>query len=139
MPGAVCKAARCVLQALVFMHKKKVVHRDVRWPKVIRLPDGSYALVDLECMGRLGGPAMDVRCTRTLQAWQVHEADAPGALTADGRFDAMSDLWCLGKMLDECKAARQDAAMGPWIQGLLAKHFGTAKAVLEHSPVKVAK
>lgn len=45
----------CVLQALEAMHEASFVHRDVRSPNVVRLPNGTWMLVDLERARRLNG------------------------------------------------------------------------------------
>ncbi|KAF0552254.1 hypothetical protein F8M41_022211 [Gigaspora margarita] len=44
-------AIRCVLDALVDLHKLGYVHRDVRWPNILQLTDNSWMLIDLECAG----------------------------------------------------------------------------------------
>ncbi|RIB00197.1 hypothetical protein C2G38_2256821 [Gigaspora rosea] len=44
-------AIRCVLNALVGLHKFGYVHRDVCWPNILQLTDNSWMLIDLECAG----------------------------------------------------------------------------------------
>ena len=44
-----------VLTALGDMHANKFVHRDVRWPNIILLHDGSWMLIDLDFAARLSG------------------------------------------------------------------------------------
>ncbi|CAG8696600.1 11774_t:CDS:2, partial [Gigaspora margarita] len=44
-------AILCVLDALVDLHELGYVHRDVRWPNILKLTDNNWMLIDLECAG----------------------------------------------------------------------------------------
>ncbi|KAF0453620.1 hypothetical protein F8M41_001711 [Gigaspora margarita] len=44
-------AISCVLDALVDLHELGYVHRDVRWPNILKLTDNNWMLIDLECAG----------------------------------------------------------------------------------------
>ena len=82
---------RCVLTGLVRLHQNKYVHRDVRLPNIIKIPDQpprtSYVLIDFEHGGKTGQKGL-VR----LKDWD------DGTLT-NGSYDELSDLYQLGKLL----------------------------------------
>ena len=44
-------ALRCVLEFLVDLHANNYVHRDLRWPNILRNLDGSWFVIDLETAG----------------------------------------------------------------------------------------
>ena len=41
----------CVLEFLVDLHATDLVHRDLRWPNILRSGDGSWFVIDLETAG----------------------------------------------------------------------------------------
>ncbi|CAG8542040.1 7658_t:CDS:2 [Funneliformis caledonium] len=52
------RAIKCVLEALVVLHRSKYVHRDIRWDNVIQSSTNSmdWILIDLEHAGKEGPP-----------------------------------------------------------------------------------
>lgn len=44
----ILEALKAVLSALKFIHRNGFVHRDLRWPNIVRLSDASWMLIDLE-------------------------------------------------------------------------------------------
>jgi len=73
-----------ILKGLKWLHDKGFVHRDVRWPNVIRKQDGQFMLIDLELAGKEG--SVDFRS----DWWpQLH----------DGQYLKQMDLAMLGNMI----------------------------------------
>ena len=50
------KAIHDILLGLEFLHDRGFVHRDMRWPNVIRDETGTFRLIDFEHSGRVGSP-----------------------------------------------------------------------------------
>ncbi|KAG2433017.1 hypothetical protein HXX76_008744 [Chlamydomonas incerta] len=81
-----------VLRGLAALHAEGFVHRDVRWPNVIFLPqDARWLLIDLEHAGREG-----CDCSQhpfPLRYWSSR------TLLPDGRYRAASDLRMVAEQL----------------------------------------
>ena len=86
MACACCKAAWV-------LHKAKIVHRDFRMANIVQLGFRAYMVIDLETVGkRKAGP---IPTGFSLTGWRST------TLTADRRYNTLSDMHQIGLMLDE--------------------------------------
>ena len=120
-----CEMVRCVLLGLKRLHNGGYVHRDIRIPNILYVPGGSfgglYVLIDFEH----GGYDGELMKMKELRGWDE------GTLDDNGQYTTQSDLYELGKMLEEfhnlsnegrdlkrkCMTAAQ-ALNHIWIKGL---------------------
>ncbi|PNH02294.1 hypothetical protein TSOC_011738 [Tetrabaena socialis] len=112
-------AVRAVLEALAALHAKGLVHRDVRWPNLIRTARGAWLLIDLEHVGDAGRS-----CPPALPL-----CHAPGMLEAGSIFTTASDLVMVAQQL-------LSGAPGPLVDELrqqLQARSLTAVEALQHA------
>ncbi|CAG8694214.1 13878_t:CDS:2 [Funneliformis mosseae] len=83
------RAIKCVLEALVVLHRSKYVHRDIRWDNVIQSSTNSmdWILNDLEHAGK-EGPV-----TYRLEWWPN------GVGPNQGPYDFKCDLYLVGELI----------------------------------------
>uniref|UniRef100_A0A7S0MP89 non-specific serine/threonine protein kinase n=1 Tax=Cryptomonas curvata TaxID=233186 RepID=A0A7S0MP89_9CRYP len=88
-------AIRSVLTALAELHSRGFVHRDVRWPNVLK--DGStWRLADFELAGRVGAVVPPAK---------IATIYLPPELQADGNagYEPSGDVYCVGVLVRELK------------------------------------
>ncbi|KXZ55771.1 hypothetical protein GPECTOR_2g1321 [Gonium pectorale] len=86
------QAVRGALTGLAALHSEGFVHRDVRWPNLVKLPDdGRWLLVDLEHAGREGDD-----CSQPPYPLRHWGSDT---LAPNGAYTAASDLKMLAQQL----------------------------------------
>ena len=83
---------RCVLTALCAFHERGFVHRDVRWPNVLKDKE-RWLLADFELADLAGSPVPD---------GAIASAFLPPEVTADKRsgYSKAGDMYCVGKLLE---------------------------------------
>ncbi|PNW80403.1 hypothetical protein CHLRE_07g316200v5 [Chlamydomonas reinhardtii] len=136
--GSLRDAVRGVLTALVVLHDAGYVHRDIRWPNVIRLPAAAaaaassssdvYVLIDLEHAAPADCPLDCRQPPYRLRTW-------PGSHILDqatGRFTCESDLCLVAEaLMSHLPFALSDS--GQHLREQLAtRKLPNARAVLEH-------
>lgn len=89
-------ALRTVLLALRHLHSAGVGHRDVRWPNIVWLRDGSWRLIDLEACCHLGAVPSDL----------VRPAMLPPELSADSSmpWTSAADCYQVGLLLRDMRS-----------------------------------
>ncbi|CAG8714598.1 5263_t:CDS:2 [Funneliformis caledonium] len=70
--------------------KARYVHRDIRWPNILRLNDYSWILIDLECAG-VSGERVHFK---PLEGW-ASETNETGVYTTK------SDVYMVGRLLSK--------------------------------------
>lgn len=96
--GELRDAVRCVLTALAAFHKAGLVHRDVRWPNVLRDPtDGPtcWRLADFE----LAGTAGTIVPTNRAGTSRISRQYLPPENRDGDVYTTAGDVWCVGKLL----------------------------------------
>lgn len=90
-------AVRSVLCALRVFHAAGFVHRDVRWPNVLRDAQGSWRLIDFELAAREG----DVLPTDA-----IHVDYLPPEAVRGEAFTSAGDIYRVGRLLAEWATAK---------------------------------
>ena len=87
-----------VLRALVSFHERKLVHRDIRWPNVLKSLDG-WLLADFE-LAAAEGTAVPPKAIST--------AFLPPELRVDENagYTSAGDIFCVGRLLTLWEGAR---------------------------------
>jgi hypothetical protein len=85
------RAVMCVLRALAAFHARGFVHRDVRWPNLLRDPNcGDYLLSDFELASRHG----------TCLPPRFHGLQSfPPETRSSGAYTAPGDVWHVGQLV----------------------------------------
>lgn len=80
-----------MLRALAAFHARGFVHRDVRWPNILRdLSDGGSLLADFELAAPAGASLPD----------RYRGGDAfPPEARGGGAYDAAGDVWQVGRLI----------------------------------------
>ncbi|KAG2439295.1 hypothetical protein HXX76_004654 [Chlamydomonas incerta] len=145
--GSLRDAVRGVLTALVVLHEAGYVHRDVRWPNVIRLPavaaaaaaaasssSDVYVLIDLEHAAPADCPLDCRRPPYRLPTW-------PGSRILDpatGRFTCESDLCLVAEALIAHLPFTLSDSGQHLREQLATRKLPTARAALEHAWLQLA-
>ena len=86
-------ALRCVLTALCALHARGFVHRDVRWPNVLKSEE-QWLLADFELADRVGLPVPD---------GAIASAHLPPEVLVYRRvgYTTAGDVYCVGKLVQD--------------------------------------
>ena len=87
-----CIAIKGVLTALAELHRRECVHRDVRWPNILK--DGDrWILADFELADLVGEP---------VPPGAIASAHLPPEMLADAaaRYQRAGDIFCVGRLVD---------------------------------------
>jgi len=107
-------AVRAVLRALEALHARGLVHRDVRWPNVLRSADKEWLLADFELADVAGAP---------LPEQFRAAASVPADARRGGPWVPACDLWQLGRLVlawERADGARVLSGPGSSFAALLA-------------------
>jgi serine/threonine protein kinase len=85
-------ALRCVLTALGALHQRGLVHRDVRWPNLLKHED-RWLLADFELADRAGSPVPDSAIASGFLPPEVRADRGAG-------YSRAGDVYCVGKLLE---------------------------------------
>ena len=88
--GELRDAVRAVLRALEALHARGLVHRDVRWPNVLRNAAGEWLLADFELADAAGEP---------LPEHYRRAASVPAEARRGEPWTPACDLWQLGRLV----------------------------------------
>jgi hypothetical protein len=90
-------AMRCVLEALEWLHGHGVVHRDVRWPNVLKTDVDRFMLIDLELCARIdrakGMAPWPERTMLREEFWPERETDKDGWSPRHDLLQMVKMLW----------------------------------------------
>ncbi|CAK4630139.1 unnamed protein product [Aphanomyces euteiches] len=85
-----------VLEALVKLHAASWMHRDIRWPNVMKRRDAkSWFLIDF--MDAAHSPEMS-----SSRFHLSHEEHAPEIFQEDGYHTIAVDVWAVGRLIETC-------------------------------------
>jgi len=114
---------KCVLAGLVRLHEKKFVHRDIRLPNILYVPDSpensKYVLIDFE-----HGGYDKQKPNEPLRDWDEN------TLTSGKRYTLRSDIYQLGKLLE--KHSDLMTTTGASFVNRLKSKYMSATAALQH-------
>lgn len=130
-------AVNCVISALRVLHVKGYVHRDVRWPNVLRDAGGGRLLIDFELADEQGLP---------LSAGAVRaEYLPPEHLQTDNGYTCAGDLYKVGRLLADW-ATQKNVILSPEAQLFCTalcvdapEERLTADAALNHTWLKMSE
>jgi hypothetical protein len=118
------KMMKCILTGLVRLHKGNFVHRDIRLPNVVYVPESpdkfNYVLIDFE-----HGFSNRRACNERLSGWDDN------TLTSDGYYTISSEMYQLEKMLEACSSRISNQGKD-FVKELKSKNL-TAESALKHS------
>jgi serine/threonine protein kinase len=97
-------ALTCVLQALQALHARGFVHRDVRWPNILKDAQNSWRLVDFELADR---------DSVVLPAQAVATNYLPPEVASGGMYTRAGDIYRVGKLLEEWASLRHKTLCEP--------------------------
>eukprot|EP00878_Enallax_costatus_P016734 GHUV01017559.1.p1 GENE.GHUV01017559.1~~GHUV01017559.1.p1 ORF type:complete len:119 (+),score=32.90 GHUV01017559.1:377-733(+) len=112
---------RCVAEALRCLHEAGWGHGDVRWANVIWVAPGHYCLIDLESVVLLESEP---------EGPFPHAWGSNGEALEGGKFTPRSDLYMLGKMLQQT-GIEADDPIGDLASQLTSKSLNV-EDVLQH-------
>eukprot|EP00027_Filamoeba_sp_ATCC50430_P010109 CAMPEP_0168543294 /NCGR_PEP_ID=MMETSP0413-20121227/1807_1 /TAXON_ID=136452 /ORGANISM="Filamoeba nolandi, Strain NC-AS-23-1" /LENGTH=572 /DNA_ID=CAMNT_0008573233 /DNA_START=50 /DNA_END=1768 /DNA_ORIENTATION=- len=97
-PGELVIALWCVLCAVKQMHKQNIMHRDIRWPNVLKYSDReAWFLIDLD-------DACEFPAPKTSRSFNK-ETHAP-EMFSEEFHDSAVDLWSIGYLMKGCRVAK---------------------------------
>lgn len=114
-------AVACCTAAKV-LHSKGLVHRDMRLPNVVQLEALQYMVIDLESAARVSDDALPGGFERRLRTC------SPAALDQQRRFTTLSDMHCIGMLLQMPQLTLSEAAKA-FIDSLLLKQLSAEEAL----------
>lgn len=96
-------ALQHVIEAVVVMHGAQIIHRDLRWPNVVRHPGtGRFILIDFDdAVHLVAGTAPKVGVDQL-----DPNTHAPACFEGDHAFEV--DVWSLGRMMQEAASVAGD-------------------------------
>jgi hypothetical protein len=101
LPADLIEVKSCVrnlLMALAMLHQDGVIHRDIRWPNILKGPDGSWVLADFE----LANEASAAFPTNSINPKYL-----PPEVISGGGYLAMGDMYRVGMLIPEWAKARK--------------------------------
>jgi hypothetical protein len=104
-----------VLRALVSFHERKLVHRDLRWPNVLKSLDG-WLVSDFELAAAEGTPVPPNAISPAYLPPELRLGDGAG-------YSREGDIFCVGRLLTAWEGARHTIlpdAVRMWSQRLTA-------------------
>jgi len=123
-------AVACCSAAQV-LHDDKLVHRDLRLPNVVQLGHQHYMVIDLESVASSEAKPLPKNFHNVLKTCTAEALDKAGC------FTALSDMFCIGVLLQEVvnlRATPYSVQASNFMHKLLGKDLtaATALACLQH-------
>lgn len=114
--------AKSCCTAAGILHRTGLVHRDIRLPNVVQLGPLHYILIDLESAAPVSSERLSAdNCLRTCTT----------AALDQGRFTTASDMYCIGKVLQEARPLEVSQAAVSFIDNLVGKRLTAVEALHE--------
>ncbi|KAG0598473.1 hypothetical protein M758_12G076900 [Ceratodon purpureus] len=114
--------AQCVCQALCTLHSAGLVHRDVRLPNIVRLPDTKFMLIDLEYVA--DSPFILFDGFKPSSGWYPE-------MYVGNQYTPFSDMYSIGKLLDAHLPGARTAHAEDFIRKLPDKQLSSSQP-LQH-------
>ena len=105
------------------MHAKGLVHRDFRLSNVVQLATQHYMVIDLECAARVTDKPLPTNFQQELRTCSSEALDARRC------FTQLSDMYCIGKLLQAAAPPAAGHALEPFISQLLRKEVSAEDAL----------
>ncbi|CAJ0767199.1 3206_t:CDS:2, partial [Entrophospora sp. SA101] len=117
-------AIHCILDALIALHNLGYVHRDIRWPNIMKLVDDNWMLIDLECSG-INGEMVNFD---PLADW------APEAIETHS-YTKKADIYMVGKLLSKllCPLSKEAHDFERFTTTMNLNLRPTAEEALQHT------
>ncbi|KAG4045458.1 hypothetical protein PC123_g19135 [Phytophthora cactorum] len=93
-----------VLQALVKLHAASWMHRDIRWPNVIKSRDGDNSWFLIDFMDAAQSPQLSP------SGHHLSRAEHAPEIFSDGSHTTAVDVWSVGRLIQTCG----DVVYGSW-------------------------
>jgi serine/threonine protein kinase len=102
LPLTFKQLVRVLRSVLLFLHKfheKRLLHRDIRWPNILRTGQGKWILIDFELAAEFTAPPLD-----DVALDPAHKP--PEARGMDRTYDVSGEVWQVGMLIHKWLAER---------------------------------